>query len=172
MATDSVTTILAPLYESKKTIVEATAGTETFAGANDFVIGYIDPDYARLTKDRPAKPTQAKKANVMEMIQDADFKTMYGSLRRDNAELAWTNEEQVIKFCRAHKEKLNQSWWNFFLLEVEDNEATDENEKKKYFVARVCVCGRGLGASVRRFDDPPPWLAGLRPLVVVPQLQV
>ncbi len=164
--------ILAPLYEGEKIELGETDGKATIAQAKDVFTGYLDSDFTNWGTDKPSGPTASQALSVYEMHQNANFKQTFVPPDGKTLDDLCLTQAQIIEFCKKHRDKLHPNGWaTFFLFKVEDPEATDGEEKKKYFVAYVRVYGRELKVNVYHFDSPVTWRAGSRHRIVLPQLQ-
>lgn len=124
----------------------ATKGTSTIAQATDVFTSYIDSNFKTWGIDKKGRPTKKVNLQVREMTEDGTFAQIF-----TDPENMCISQEQIIEFCKNHKEKLSQEWYTFFLFKVDE----------KFFVARVLVDDRyGLYASVHEFSYGLVWHAG------------
>jgi hypothetical protein len=133
-------------------LVDATDGTETFQSSELFTGGIYGLNIPAVAK---GKATPATKATVWEIILDATFALLFGSLGK--ARKRWT-EAQVIQFCRDHRGMLRKDGFGTF-FEMEGD-----------VVADVVVCDDGLldvYVNPLSYDDV--WSAEFARRVVVPQ---
>ncbi len=146
---DNASTYLRLLYNEHAFGVDATDGTETFKSSGLFtggIYGQAVPIVAQ------GKPTLATKATVWEMILDAPYALLFGSLGENRKR--WT-EHQVVQFCRQHPDKLRKEGYGTF-FEMEGD-----------VVALVLFDGNGrLSVSFDPFDFSCVWFAGYQPRVV------
>lgn len=153
--------VLRMISGGEQIIISATTGVKTIASATDVFTCGIDSDFKNWGLDVPGEAKPGIRAEVYEMIQDGDFKTIYGSVGRDLGTLYFT-EEQVVVFVRDHKKWLRTSGYaTFFLFKVGD----------EFFVARVGLpLDERPYADVRRFSDNFMWPAFVRLRVVLPKV--
>jgi len=152
--------ILRLISGGKSIIIDDCDGSETIANAKDIFKSGIDSDFKNWGTDKPGQATEETAVQVHEMVKDATFAQMFGSLGTDLDKLCLT-QHQIKKFCKKHANWLRtDGYGTFFLFKVED----------QYFVANVNVRGDGLRVYVGRLESGYVWGAeGLR-RVVVPQL--
>src|SRR3990167_1164082 len=107
--------------------LEAIKGDKTISQAKDLFSGYISPTFNNLNiKDNP---TKAQKIDIFEIDRDGTFKDFF-----TQPEKQVMTQEQVIEFCKNHRDDLKQGGAaNFFLLKKHND----------FFVADVRVYGRG-----------------------------
>jgi hypothetical protein len=147
--------------ESQSLILDTTSGTETFSDAKD-VFDYIDPDFKNWDANAPGNPTAETKVKVREMINDATFSQMFGSLCSDVRKLCLT-PGQIKNFATKYRGWLRTEGYviTFFLFESKGN----------FFVADVYfVSDDALHGIVYQFGDGRVWDAEDHRRVVVPQL--
>jgi len=134
-------------------------GTKTIAkDGTDLFTGWIDPEFNNCgANDR----TSETRVAVLEMVEDADFATMFGSLDKDTSKLCLT-QHQILDFVRDHENLLRDGGYaTLFLFK----------SKGKFFVASVAWNDYGsLGVNFRRFGSDGICLAKYGHRVVVPQL--
>lgn len=154
-------TILRLISEEEHLVIGATDGTEIIADATDTFPGWIDSDFRAYGADEASGPTVETPVAVYEMVKDATFAQMFGSLGADTQKLCLT-QSQIIGFVKAHRDWLRTDGYaTFFLV----------RSKGKFFVASVSfVDGGRLGVYVRRFEGDRAWSAVYRHRLVVPQL--
>lgn len=151
------------LLSTNKTITLAPCnGTETLVQANDVFQSGIDSDFTNWKLDKVGKATRKTAMQVHELIQDATFAKMFGSLGTDLNKLCLT-QHQIKTFCKKHHNWLRTNGYATIFLFKENNE---------FFVAGVIVRSEGLLVYVYRFEDDDVWRAGHRHRVVAPQLTV
>lgn len=131
---------------------------ETIARADD-VFSYIDSDFENYGTDKKSVKTKGMEVAILEQEKDGTFKDLFDSISADTDSLVMT-QAQIIEFCKSHKDKLSNDWYNFLLFK----------ENSEFFVADVHVRSDGLGVRVRRLSGDDVWLAGYRGRFVVPQL--
>ena len=141
-------------------VIDAVDGSETLADAND-VFGYIDSDFKNYGTDEPGIPTNKTPVRVHEIVKDATFVQIFGSLSGDLNKLCLT-QAQIKYFCMKHRTWLcTYGYGTLFLFK----------SKNTFFVAGVGVnSGDTLEVNVDRLEDSHVWHAENRRRVVVPQL--
>lgn len=142
--------------------IETCDGTQTVAAAKETFKSGIDGDFKRWGTNKPGVSTERTVVEVHEMVKDATFAQMFGSVGTDLDKLCLT-QHQIKLFCEVHKEWLRKDGYATFLLfKVED----------QFFVAGVGVDSDGLGIHVYGFEHGRVWRAEVRHRMVVPQLAV
>ncbi|OGY46146.1 MAG: hypothetical protein A2731_01585 [Candidatus Buchananbacteria bacterium RIFCSPHIGHO2_01_FULL_39_8] len=145
---------------SENLTIDSVDGSETLVEAND-VFAYIDPDFQNWKADETGVTTVETSVRVYEMVKDATFAQMFGSLSEDAEKLCFT-QAQIKGFVRKHCQWLRSDGYATFFLFRSHNH---------FFVARVRVAsGGGLLVGVDRFEHSVVWHAGNLHRVVVPQL--
>lgn len=139
--------------------IPALKGSKTIARADDVFTNYIDSDFENYGTDKKGAKTEAAPLAVLEIEKDGTFKEIFESF--GNPEELVLSQEQIIKFCEEHKDKLQQGGYSTFFL-FKTNE--------EFFVARVLVGRDDLRVYVHRFSFDDVWGAEGRRCVVVPQL--
>jgi len=148
---------LKKLFPGETIKVKATDGNRTIFESKEVFESWIDPDFKNWNLNKPSQKTSETEAQVYEMVQNANFKQMFGSLNDDLDNICWT-QHQIVGFCKNHQDRLHSL--TFFLFK----------ENGAYFVACVCVLSDGLDVHVNRFECGGVWGAEDAPRVVVPQL--
>ena len=153
--------ILRLISGGERVVIDATSGTKTIASATDVFNWGIDSDFKNWGLDVPGQATPATPVQVYEMVQNGDYRTIYGSVGRDLDALCFT-QEQIIAFVHDHKKWLRTGGYaTFFLFKVAG----------EFFVASVRLFDDGGPyANVCRFSDDGVWYAGSRHRIVLPQL--
>lgn len=149
------------IYKKMKIIhkniqIDATSGKETIANANDTFV-YIDSDFKNWNTSVHGTKTKAIELAVCELTENSIFAQMF--TKPDEMALS---QEQIIDFCKNHKDKLVQDWCTFFLFKVGN----------KFFVAGVCVDPGGLFVNVHEFSRGRVWNAEVGDRFVLPQLSL
>jgi hypothetical protein len=153
-------TILRLISGGKSIMIDACDGSETITNAKDTFKSGIDSDFKNLGTDKPGQATEETAVKVHEMVKDATFAQIFGSLGTDLDKLCLT-QHQIKKFCKKHANWLRTDGYGaFFLFKVED----------QYFVAHVLVGAVGLNVRVYRLGRGIVWFAESLLRVVVPQL--
>jgi hypothetical protein len=129
--------------------------------AKDGTFAWIDPDFENYGADESCQPTPETKVEVYEMVKNATFSQMFGSLSPDLQKVCFSSRAQVKEFVKKHRKWLRKDGYaTFFLYKSNDN----------YFVADVHVISAGLNAVVYRPGHDYVWDGVYRLRVVVPQL--
>ena len=141
-------------------VIDPADGLGILAKAND-LFAYIDSNFKNWGADEPGKATGETPARVYEMVKDATFTQMFGSLSSDLSNLCLT-QDQIIGFVKKHRQWLRSDGYaTLFLFKSHEF----------FFVAHVGVVSDGkLEVRVHRFVYSNVWDAGYRHRVVVPQL--
>jgi len=140
--------------------IGACDGKEVIAKARKTFPAGIDSDFRNWKADEPGRQTPDTPVDVYEMVRDATFSQMFGSLCADVSRLCFT-QNQIVGFVEKYPEWLQaDGYGTFFLFKSHDH----------IFVASVHVLSVGLSVNVRRFGSARVWFAGRRHRVVVPQL--
>ncbi len=127
---------------------------QVIADAKDVFI-YIDSDFKNWHTDKTMETKNGNTLYVYEQTEDATFAQIF-----TEPEKMWLSQEQIIEFCRNHKNDLSPSWYTFFLFKVDS----------KFFVAYVDVYPGGLYVRVYEFSYDDVWLAEFGNRFVLPQL--
>ena len=147
------------LLSEEPLVLEPTDGSQVLAEANK-VFAYIDPDFQNWNADEAGLATEQAQVCVYEMVRDATFAQMFGSLASDAAKLCLT-QAQIKQFVVKHRDQLRSDGYaTFFLFKSHDH----------FFVASVDVDSGRLEVYVYRFEHSSVWDAEFRHRVVVPQL--
>ncbi|MCF7820442.1 MAG: hypothetical protein K9M44_03165 [Candidatus Pacebacteria bacterium] len=152
--------VLKRLFSNETIKVNATDGKVTIAQSAEVFESWLDPDFKNWNLDNFQASTKEMPVEAYEVVKDADFKTMLGSLNEDLDKLCLT-QSQIVDFCKNYKDRLNPNWGTFFLFK----------EGSRYFVAFVYVYSVGLFVYVHHFEYAFVWLAGYAHRLVVPQLE-
>lgn len=152
--------ILKCISEAQEIFIETCDGTQTIATAKETFKSGIDGDFKNWGTNKPGNSTQKTSVQVHELVKDATFAQMFGSLGTDLDKLCLT-QHQIKLFCEVHKDWLRKDGYaTFFLFKVDE----------QFFVALVLVDSDGLYVSVYRFENVCVWDAGYSHRMVVPQL--
>ena len=151
--------ILNLLSRGESLVLDVVDGTETLANATD-IFAYIDSDFRNWGTDRKGPATKETNVAVYEMVKDATFSQMFGSLSSDLNNLCLT-QAQIINFVKKYRRWLHTDGYaTFFLFESGGG----------FFVASVDLdSGGGLGVLVRRLENSNVWNAGIRHRLVLPK---
>lgn len=159
---EGISNILRLLSASETIPIAPCTGLETLAQAKKTFPSGIDSDFKNWKLDVSAEATEETQVQVHEMVKDATFAQMFGSLGNDLDKLCMT-QHQIKTFCEQHSTWLRtEGYGTFFLFKVED----------QFFVAYVNVYSDGLYVRVRRFGDDRVWSAEYQHRLVSPQLTV
>ncbi len=143
-------------------ILGATDGKEVLADAKD-VFAYIDSAFRLWGTDAPGPTTKEMPVQVYELVKDATFAQMFGSISTDPNKLCLT-QAQIKDFVKGHRRWLQTDGYaTFFLFKSHEH----------FFVACVYVrvySGGELRVRVLRFERDDVRYAVYRRRVVVPQL--
>jgi len=154
--------ILRLLTKGESIIIDSCDGSETLANAKETFKAGIDGDFKNWGTNKPSNRTEETAVAVHEIVKDATFAQMFGSLGTDLDKLCLT-QHQIKNFCKKHSNLLRTNGYaTFFLFKVED----------QFFVASVGVDSGGLSVSVYGLERDDVWNARCAPRVVVPQLTV
>jgi len=140
--------------------VDPADGSRILAEASD-VFFHIDSDFKNWSADEPGKATKETPVKIYEMVKNATFTRMFGSLSSDLDNICFT-QDQIIGFAKKHCGWLRSDGYaTFFLFKSHEI----------FFVADVLVYSRGeLRVDVFRFEDSNVWDAEDRLRLVIPQL--
>ena len=141
-------------------IIPACDGTHTLARAKKVFKSYIDSDFKNWGLDKPGKRTEEIAVAVYEMVKDATFAQMFGSIGIDLDKLCFT-QHQIEIFCEEHPEWFRTNSCNTFFL---------FKEYEQFFVASVYVLSDGLDVSIHRLGYDNVWDSGYSRRLVAPQL--
>jgi len=145
------------LISTESLLIEALDGKATIAEAKK-VFTYIDSDFRNWDLNKPGQATPEIKVAVYEMINNATFSQMFGSLT-DNLDKLVMSQAQIISFCTKHASWLRQDGYGTFFL-IKENGA--------YFVVGVRVRDDGLSVHVLHLENDYVWVAGYHHRVVAP----
>ena len=152
--------ILKLISEAHEIIIETCDGSQTIANAKETFKSGIDVDFKNWGLNKAGNSTEKTPVQVHEMVKDATFAQMFGSLGTDLDKLCLT-QSQIKAFCKKHANWLRTDGYaTFFLFKVEDH----------FFVARVRVFSDGLHMHVDRFEYGLVFRARRSHRLVVPQL--
>ena len=141
--------------------IDAVDGSEVIPGSEDMFRAGIDSDFRNWKADESGQPTKETSVAVYEMVADATFSQMFGSVSTDLGKLCFT-QHQVKNFIKKYRNWLRADGWaTFFLFKSHGH----------FFVAYVNVHDVGrLYVNVSRLENGLVWSAGHRRRVVFPQL--
>jgi len=154
--------ILKRLYTDELIILPALDGSKTIANSGDIFKSYLDPDFKIRKINKKDQSTKETQVQVHEMVQDANFKKMFGSLNDDLNKLCLT-QNQIVKFCEKYPHYLRKGGEETFFL---------FKETLEYFVAYVLIDPYGLNIYWINFDYRGPWDAKRSHRLVVPQIEI
>jgi hypothetical protein len=151
---------LSLLSGAETLMLDALDGKETLATAKEVFLSGIDGDFKNWGTNKAGIATKEQVVDVHELVKNATFAQMFGSLGADLDKLCLT-QAQIKNFCKKHSNWLRKDGYaTFFLFKVED----------QFFVALVYVYSDGLYVCVCRFEYGHVWLAEYSLRVVVTQL--
>ncbi len=154
--------ILRRLFEDETITIAACDGARYIAIERGVFKAYIEDLFASWGLDKRGKSTIATNVSVHEMIKDATFIQMFGSLGPDLDKLC-LSQHQIVELCEKHWVPHRQEGHATFFLFKEGDQ---------FYVAYVRVRADGLDVVVRRLEDDSIWDGGFRYRLVVPQLAV
>lgn len=153
--------VLKCLSAGETLIIDAVDGSEIIPGSDDMFRAGIDSGFVRWGANQKGKSTVETPVDVYEMISNATYAMMFGSLSPDARKLCFT-QHQIKSFIRKHRKWLRADGYATFFLFESNNEV---------FVANVFVNSVGkLYVFVCRFGYLNVWNAERRHRVVVPKL--
>lgn len=153
--------ILRPISIGEELTLDETDGKATLAEARDVFTGYIDPDFKTYGTNVPGVATGKMPVSVYEMVEDATFEQMFGSLTASLDDLC-IPQDKIKQFVVKHRKWLRtEGYGTFFLFKA----------GAEFFVADVCLLDVGrLEVFFDRFSNDGVWRAEGRLRLVVPQL--
>lgn len=149
------------ILDGEQIVIGKTDGKQTLTNAKEVFTGLVDPDFVNYGCDVEGKPTAEMPVEVFEMVEDGDFKRIFGGFSVSLDHLC-LSQHQIKLFVRDHCDKLLAGGYGtFFLFKVGG----------EFFVAGVCFDGGGrLRVNVHRLSYACVWYTGFRHRIVVPQL--
>jgi len=152
--------ILRIISGSEELKLDAVDGNQTIYNSKG-VFTSIDSDFKNYGANTTGSATKETNVDVYEMVKDATFAQMFGSLGNDLDKLCLT-QHQILNFISKHKNWLRSDGYaTFFLFKSGEN----------FFVANVYFDDDGsLGVDVFRFELDHVWDTKYRHRVVLPQL--
>ena len=145
---------------SETLTIDALDGSDDLL-VDDNTFAWIDSDFKNFGADESCQPTTEINVEVHEMVKDATFAQMFGSLASDLQKLCFSSRAQIKRFVKKHRQWIKDDGRStFFLYKSND----------QYFVADVFVGSGGLNVRVDRFEGVYLWSAESCHRVVVPQL--
>lgn len=147
---------------SESLVLDAVDGTKVIAKAKKVFLAGIDRDFGRGGANEPGPATLETVPSICEIVKDATFSKIFGSLSADVKNLCFT-QHQIINFVEKYPDWLRPDGYaTFFLFPARDH----------FFVADVRVfSARSFLVYLCRLGYSRIWLAH-RHWVVVPQLAV
>lgn len=141
-------------------MIDVCDGKETLAEARDVFQAGVDGDFVKWGLNKESTSTKEAPVEVHQLVKDATFAQMFGSLGTDLDKLCLT-QHQIKNFCKKYSNWLRTgSNSTFFLFKVAD----------QFFVAGVEVRSDVLRVYVYRFRDDNVWGIKYGHLLVLPQL--
>jgi len=154
--------ILRRLFEDETITIAACDGSKFISDAKSTFKIFLDSDFERWGLSKCGKSTVASNVSIHEMVKDATFVQMFGSLGSDLDKLC-LSQHQIISFCVEHCDRLRQDGYaTFFLFKESD----------QFYVADVGANSVGLDVRVFRLERVRVLDGGSRRRLVVPQLTV
>ena len=150
------------IFEEEMIIIAPCDRSRYIAKEKGVFKAYIEDLFASWGLDKHGQSTVAANVSVYEMILNATFAQMFGSLGPDLDKLC-LSQHQIVEFCEKHSTRLRQEGYATFFLFKEGNQ---------FCVAGVCVYAAGLNVRVLRLEDDCVWHGEYRHRLVVPQLTV
>ncbi len=148
--------------------LDPTDGTETLANAGDFFTGWLDPDFENYGTNVPGSATPKMNIAVYELIENGNFREVFGSLANDPGILC-LGQGQIIQFVEKFSKWLHPDG----RVTLMPFKVKFEDGHEELFVADVFRSSGGrVEADVGRFSDGYVWDAEDRHRVVVPQLKL
>lgn len=140
-------------------ILDPCDGKKTLAKAED-IFAFIDRNLEIWGADEPGGATKETPINIFEMVEDATFTQMLGSLSREIKQLCLT-QDQIIGFVRKYRQWVQcHRNTTLFLFQSYNN----------FFVALVRFYSDKLEVHVGRFEDSGVWSADYHHRLVIPRL--
>jgi len=144
-----------------KPVIKATDGKRYLANAKE-TFKYISATYQSKKLDLQGfiPPTPDISTNVYELVDDATYAQIFGSLSNDLDKLCLT-QDQIEEFCLTHPDQLRaEPYPTLFLFKANAD----------FFVAIVVVHSYGLVIIIDKFGINERKNSDYRQRVVVPQL--
>ncbi|MCF7794873.1 hypothetical protein K9M50_00740 [Patescibacteria group bacterium] len=151
--------VLKKLFPEKTITIEETNGEKTISESKDVFKSWLDAYFEEWGLNKKQKETEETTVEVLEMVKDADYRTMFSSLSENIDKLCLT-QHQIVNFCENHKNCLHPDWATFFLFKENDN----------YYVANVFVNMGGLSIFIDYLKNEGIWVASISHRVVVPAI--
>ena len=158
--------ILKLISSGKKLMIPVTNGKRTIAQANNKkkIFTEIDRDFVNYGCDVESMGKPETETEVYEMVEDGDFRKIFGSFGV-NLDLLCLTQDQILSWIEIHSDWLRTDGHaTFFLFKA------DIKNVYQFFVTRVNVRSGGLYVHVFPLSSDGLWYAVYRPRVVVPQL--
>lgn len=153
---------LSLLSGAETLMLDALDGKETLATAKEVFTSGIDGDLKKWGTNKPDIATKETAVDVHQLVKNATFAQMFGSLGTDLDKLCLT-QSQIKNFCKKHSNWLRKDGYaTFFLFKI----------KNQFFVADVDVDPDGLYVYVHRFESDSVWSAESSHRIVAPQLKL
>lgn len=163
--------ILRLIPGAESPVLKASDGSRLIYQATETFKSGIDQDFENwgLTKKGVAMPET--KVQVHEMVSDANFLDIFGSLPGDWNQKFLT-QNQIIDFCEQLPGWLKSGGSaTIFLCKIDETGQINEKKPQSNLVAvRVHVRSGVLAVHVNRLENGNAWYAKYSPHIVVPQL--
>jgi len=150
------------LFEDETITIAACDGSRFIGNEKGVFKAFNEGLFASLGLNKHGKPTVATNVSIYEMIEDAMFEQMFGSLGNDLDKLC-LSQHQIVEFCEKHVARLHQEGEATFFLFKEGDQ---------FYVANVDVDADGMPVGVSRLENDYVQDSEYRPRLVVPQLTV
>lgn len=122
-------------------ILDPRDGKRTLAKAND-IFSYIYPGFEKWRANEPGEATEKTLIDIYEMVENATFTQMFGSLSRETKQLCLT-QDQIIGFVMKYRQWLrDEGFETYFLFE----------SYGQFFVAKVHHESYRLDVYIDRFE--------------------
>lgn len=151
--------ILRIVEGSQGLLIPACDGMSFLAKAQEVFKSFIDPDFEKWKLAHTSNATKKVAVEIYEMVKDANFVQIFGSIGFDLDKLCFT-QHQIEVFCTLHHEWLRTDGYGTFFL---------FKENEQYFVAGVNVNSGGLVACVSHLGIEIVWGARSARRLMVPQ---
>ncbi len=153
-------TMLRLISAGSSIVIDVVDGSEILSKAKEMFV-WIDSDFIGYGADEAGSATKETPVAVYEMVENATFAQMFGSLNSDLDKLCLT-QDQIKNFVKKYRNWLRtDGYGTFFLFKSKNN----------FFVAYVYLfSGAGLEVCVYRFGRDFVWRVECRHRIVVPQL--
>src|SRR5215213_11855578 len=154
-------TVLERLFENETITLPPCDGARIFSKASEVFDG-INPGLRLWGVVEAGADTPETNVSVYEICEDADFRTIFGSLS-ENIESLRLTQSQIIAFVELHGDKVTaENCETFFLFKRSDGDL---------LVARVMAIGDGFSVAIHHSGSDRCWHADEPRRVVVSQIK-